>query len=111
MPLARIEDFEKLEIRAGRIIAAEEFPEARKPAYKLTIDFGPLGPKRSSAQITSHYTPETLIGMIVLAVTNFPVRKIAGFESEVLVLGVEDEEHRVVLLTAERDVELGARIS
>jgi tRNA-binding protein len=109
--MATIEDFQKLEIRAGKIISAEEFPEARKPAYKLTIDFGALGLKRSSAQITAYYTPEELVGKTILAVTNFPVRKIAGFESEVLVLGVEDAEHRVVLLTTERQVELGARVS
>jgi tRNA-binding protein len=108
---ATIEDFEKLELRVGRIVRAEKFPEARKPAYKLTIDFGPLGMKRSSAQITSYYTPESLIGMTVIAVTNFAPRRVAGFESEVLVLGVEDAEHRVTLLTTERDAELGARIS
>lgn len=108
---ATIEDFEKLELRVGRIVSAEEFPEARKPAYKLTIDFGPLGMKRSSAQITSYYNAETLIGMTVIAVTNFPSRRVAGFESEVLVLGVEDAEHRVTLLTTERDVEPGSQIS
>jgi tRNA-binding protein len=111
MSLATIEDFQKLELRAGRIIAAEAFPEAKKPAYQLTIDFGPLGIKRSSAQITSYYSVEDLVGRTIIAVTNFPPRRIAGFESEVLVLGVEDAEHRVVLLEPEREVELGSSIS
>lgn len=109
--MATIEDFEKLDLRVGRVLTAEPLREARKPAYKLTIDFGPLGIKHSSAQITSYYTTDDLVGKLIVAVTNFPPRRIAGFESEVLVLGVEDAEHRVVLLSTERDVELGSRIS
>jgi tRNA-binding protein len=107
-----IEDFQKVDIRAGRIIEAEEFPEAIKPAYKLTIDFGnEIGIKRSSAQITNRYFPQDLINRIVLAVVNFPPRKIANFESEVLVLGFHNEEKEVVLVTPDSYVPLGARLS
>lgn len=105
-----IDDFERADIRVGRVIAAEPFPQARKPAYKLTIDFGPLGIKRSSAQLTTHYTPATLVGRLVLAVVNFPARRIAGFSSEVLTLGVPDAEGAVVLLQPERDVPLGSQM-
>lgn len=109
-----IDTFDLVDIRAGRVIACEPFPEARKPAYKLTIDFGPLGTKRSSAQLTAFYSPETLVGRMVLAVVNFPPRKIAGFKSEVLVLGVPGQgiarEGTVVLLQPEREVEPGARV-
>lgn len=109
-----IDTFDLVDIRAGRVIACEPFPEARKPAYKLTIDFGPLGTKRSSAQLTAFYNPETLVGRMVLAVVNFPPRKIAGFKSEVLVLGVPGQgiarEGTVVLLQPEREVEPGARV-
>jgi tRNA-binding protein len=105
-----IEDFERSNIRVGRIVAAEPFPAARKPAYKLTIDFGPLGIRRSSVQITQLYRLEDLPRRLVLAVVNFPPRTIAGFSSEVLVLGVPDSEGNVVLLEPERDVPLGGRV-
>src|SRR5215218_8458680 len=96
--MATIEDFGKLDMRVGRVVRVEEFPEARVPAWKLEIDFGPeVGIKRSSAQIT-HYTREQLDGRAVVAVVNFPPRRIAGFESEVLVLGALDSERGVVLL-------------
>lgn len=105
------EDFHKVEMHVGTVIAAEDFPEARKPAYKLTIDFGEtLGIKRSSAQITVLYTKEDLIGRQVIAVTNFPPRQIANFFSEVLVLGSVDTEGVVTLLQPERNVENGMRI-
>ena len=108
--MATIDDFDKLELRVGRVIAAEAFPEARKPAYKLTIDFGPLGTKRSSAQITDLYALEDLPGRLVVAVTTFPPRRIGPFLSEVLVMGAPDAEGRVVLLAVERDVPLGGRV-
>ena len=110
MTEASFGDFQKLDMRVGRITAVEEFPEARVPAWKLTVDFGPeLGTKRSSAQIT-HYTREALLDRLVVAVVNFPPRRIAGFPSEVLVLGALDEEKGVVLLEPDADVELGSRI-
>lgn len=104
------DDFAKLDIRAGRITRAEPFPEARKPAIKLWIDFGDLGEKRSSARITRHYTPERLIGRQVLAVVNFPPRQIGPVMSEVLVLGVPDGEGEVVLIAPDRDVPIGGRL-
>jgi tRNA-binding protein len=110
--VATIEDFDKLDMRVGRVTSVEEFPEARQPAWKLEIDFGPeVGVKRSSAQIT-HYSREQLKGRAVVAVVNFPPRRIAGFASEVLVLGALDPDKGVVLLTPEDpEVELGSRIA
>jgi tRNA-binding protein len=103
--------FERVDIRCGTIVQVEAFPEARKPAYKLTVDFGePLGRRRSSAQIVALYAPADLIGTQVLAVINFPKKRIAGFESEVLVLGLPDESGNVVLLRPERQVPSGGRV-
>jgi tRNA-binding protein len=97
--MATFDDFLKLDIRVGRIVAAEKFPAARKPAYKLTIDFGPeIGTKRSSAQIVARYPIDTLAGKLVLGVVNFPPRRIGPFESEVLTLGVPDLDGQVVLV-------------
>lgn len=109
--MATIEDFDKLDMRVGRVIGVEDFPEARHPAWKLSIDFGPeLGVRRSSAQIT-HYAREQLEGRLVVGVVNFPPRRIAGFASEVLVLGAMDPEKGVVLLAPDAGVELGSRIA
>lgn len=106
------DDFLKVDIRVGTVVAAREFPQARKPAFQLEIDFGPeLGIKRSSAQITVHYTLENLVGRQVLAVVNFPPRQIANFFSEVLVLGLETADHSIVLLQPEQAVENGLRMS
>lgn len=104
-------DFEKVHINVGRVIAAEFYAEAKKPAHKLTIDFGPeIGIKKSSAQITVHYRPEKLVGRLVMAVTNFPQRQIGTFMSEVLTLGFYDEHNAVVLATVDKEVLLGTRI-
>ena len=108
--MATIEDFEKLDIRVGRIVSVDEFPEARKPAWKLEVDFGPeIGSKRSSAQI-AHYPREELEGRLVLAVVNFPPRQIGPVRSEVLVLGVPDDQGRVTLLRPDDEVPLGGRM-
>ncbi len=108
--MATVEEFEKIDMRVGRVVEVRDFPAARKPAYQLVIDFGPLGLRQSSAQLTGLYRKEDLVGRLVIGVVNFPPRRIAGFSSEVLVLGVPDAEGRVVLLAPERPVPLGGRV-
>jgi len=108
---ATIAEFDRIDIRAGTVVDAQPFPGTRKPAIKLWVDFGEgIGIRRSSAQLTVHYAPETLIGRQVMAVVNFAPRRIAGFESEVLVLGVPDQEGAVVLLRPDQAVPNGARM-
>jgi tRNA-binding protein len=110
-PEITFDDFLKVDIRVGVVVAAEPFPEARKPAIKLRIDFGPeIGEKKSSAQITKYYEPEKLIGKRVLAVVNFPPRQIGKFMSEVLTLGVPDDEGAVVLIAPDHETPVGGRL-
>lgn len=105
------DDFLKIDIRVGEVVRAEPYPEARKPAIKLWVDFGTeIGVKKSSAQITKHYTPQSVVGRRVLAVVNFPPRQIGKFMSEILVLGVPDDAGEVVLLMPDLDVPLGGRM-
>jgi tRNA-binding protein len=111
LPEIAWEDFERVDVRVGRVVEAKPFPEARKPSIKLSIDFGPeFGEKRTSAQITEHYTPDSLVGRQVVAVVNFPPKRSAGFKSEVLVLGVPDEAGEVVLLSPDLEVPPGGRM-
>ncbi len=105
------EEFQKVDIRIGTVIRAEPFPQARKPAYILHIDFGPLGVKKTSAQITDYYTPEELPGKQVLAVVNFPPKQIGPIQSECLLLGSVDKENKVVLIGSDKAVENGLRIA
>jgi tRNA-binding protein len=110
-PQITFKDFETIDIRVGRIVRAEIFPEARKPAYKLLIDFGgAIGSRKSSAQLTDRYSREELVGRLVLAVVNFPPRQIGPFISEVLTLGVPDTDGAVVLLVPDKDVPVGGRM-
>ncbi|MCW3112775.1 MAG: tRNA-binding protein [Segetibacter sp.] len=104
------DDFEKVNIQTGTIVEINDFPKARKPAYQLTIDFGPSGIKKSSAQITKHYSKEQLLGQQVVAVVNFPPKQISNFYSECLVLGVYDENNDVILLKPERVVKNGQKV-
>ncbi len=111
MPEISWEDFEKVDVRVGRVVEAEAFPKARKPSIKLLIDFGQeVGKKWTSAQLTAHYDPEGLVDRQVVAVVNFPPKRIAGFKSEVLVLGVPDEAGEVVLLSPDLEVPPGGRM-
>ena len=110
MEIISWDDFEKVELRAGTIVQAEPFPEARKPAYKLWLDFGEFGIRQSSAQITAYYNSEDLVGRQVLGVLNFPAKRIAGFESQVLVTGFASDESEVVLASPERKVPNGAKL-
>jgi len=105
-----VEDFEKVEMRVGTIRAVDDFPKARKPSYRLTIDFGPLGTRRSSAAIRPFYSRDELIGRQVVCVMNFPPRQIADFTSEVLTLGVVEHGGRIVLLQPDKPAEVGGRI-
>lgn len=109
--MATIDDFKKIEMRVGRVLAVEDFPEARNPSYKLVIDFGPHGTRRSSAAVRQWYEKDELVGRLVVCVTNFPPRRIATFESEVLTLGAISEDGRVVLLAPDDNAELGSPIA
>ena len=110
MPEIAYDDFAKVDVRVGRIVAVDDFPQARKPAWKLRIDFGELGVKSSSAQLTLHYKKEDLLGKLVIAVVNFPPRQIANFFSEVLTLGIDAGPGDVVLVQPDREVQLGSRL-
>lgn len=110
MSVTPLEAFELLDVRVGRIVRVEPNATARKPAYKLWVDFGPLGERTSSAQLVALYSPEDLVGRLVLAAVNLGDRRIAGFVSQVLLLGVPDAEGRVVLIEPDREVELGGRL-
>jgi tRNA-binding protein len=110
LPTIDVSEFERVEMRVGRITRAEAFPEARRPAYRLWIDFGPLGVRRSSAQVTAHYGAGELVGRQVIAVVNFSPRQIANFMSEVLVLGVPASDGEVVLLSPDFEVPEGGRV-
>ena len=109
--MATIDDFKKIEMRVGRVAAVDDFPEARNPSYKLTIDFGAFGTKRSSAAVRRWYEKADLLGRLVVCVTNFPPRRIATFDSEVLTLGVVEADGRVILLKPDADTELGSLIA
>ena len=108
--MATIDDFRKVEMRVGRIARVEDFPEARNPSYKLTIDLGPLGTRRSSAALVRWYSKDELVGRLVVCVTNLPPRRVATFDSEVLTLGAIQQDGRVVLLRPDADAELGSPI-
>ena len=104
-------DFDRVDIRVGRVVGVDDFPAARKPAYRLSIDFGPvIGIRKSSAQLTTHYTKDQLLNRLVVAVVNFPAKQIGPFMSEVLTLGVPDADGRVVLLVPDHDVPIGGRM-
>jgi tRNA-binding protein len=108
--MATMDDFDRVEMRVGRVVAVEDFPAARNPSYKLTIDLGPHGVRRSSAAVLPWYSKEQLLGRLVVCVTNLPSRRIATFDSEILTLGAIDEAKRVTLLEPDADCELGSRI-
>jgi tRNA-binding protein len=111
LPEISWEDFEKVDVRVGTVVEAEPFPEARKPSIKLMVDFGPeVGTRKTSAQLTAHYVPQGLVGRQVVAVINFPPKRIAGFKSEALVLGVPDGSGEVVLLSPDQEVPPGGRM-
>jgi tRNA-binding protein len=110
LPEVSVETFFQVDVRVGRVIGAALNPRARKPAYQIDIDFGPLGTRTSSAQLTALYQPEDLIGRQILAVVNFPPRRVAGVDSQVLVLGVADEDGTIILLSTEREAPLGSRV-
>jgi len=111
MPQISVEDFQRAEIRVGKVVDVQDFPEARKPSYRLWIDFGPLGVKKSSAAIQPWYSKEELLGRHVVAVTNFPARQIGPFMSEVLCLGAVQRDGRVILLRPDQEGELGAPVA